>query len=131
MNVSERAKSVSAVFITFSGNCREALTHYQICFGGSLQFETFETPGFTAAPVVIGSFFSDRIVIYGSDLVHLEGRIIGNYMAVFVHCSTAYERQTIIEKLGSKNECANRITDHSQKLLEITDSFGVRWIMAV
>src|SRR5690606_39451497 len=32
---------VSAVFITFSGNCKKALTHYQSCFGGDLQFELF------------------------------------------------------------------------------------------
>jgi PhnB protein len=125
-------KFVSAVFITFSGNCKEALTYYQTCFGGSLQFQTFETEwqGHTETPVVIGSLFSDKIIIHGSDLVHNEGRILGNYMAVFLHCRTVDERQALIEKLEVKKEHAT-IDYKAHKLVEIIDIFEVRWILAV
>lgn len=125
-------KFVSAVFITFSGNCREALTYYQTCFGGSLQFQTFETEWHRHAekPVVIGSLFSDKIIIHGSDLVHNEGRILGNYMAVFLHCRTVNERQVLIEKLEIKKEHA-AIDYKGHKLVEIIDIFEVRWILAV
>ena len=37
----DKEKLISAVFLTFSGNCKKALTFYQACFGGTLQFETF------------------------------------------------------------------------------------------
>ncbi|TYR34726.1 glyoxalase [Sphingobacterium phlebotomi] len=133
MIVPNARKYVSAVFITFSGNCREALTYYQTCFGGSLQFETFEKEGLsvTEKPIVIGSLFSDRIIVHGSDLVHNEGRILGNYMAVFLHCKTVEERQAVIEKLRRGKEHPTIIDDDSQKLVEIIDIFEVRWILAV
>ncbi|MES2419108.1 MAG: glyoxalase, partial [Bacteroidota bacterium] len=94
-------KLISAVFITFSGNCKKALTFYQTCFGGLLQFELFEKelPGYPEMPVVNGSLVSDRIVIHGSDLIHNEGRKLGNYMAIFLHCKNTAERKTLIEKL--------------------------------
>lgn len=133
MTIPNARKYVSAVFITFSGNCREALTYYQTCFGGSLQFETFEKEelSVTERPVVIGSLFSDKLIIHGSDLVHNEGRILGNYMAAFLHCQTVEERQTLIEKLERGKEYHTIIDDENQKLVEIIDIFEVRWILAV
>lgn len=126
------AKLVSAVFITFSGNCRKALTYYQTCFGGKLQFETFEQKlqGYSDTPVMSGSLVSDRIIIYGSDLVHEEGRILGNYLSIFLQCRNMEERQILIEKLriNKHNIC---ITDESQTLIEITDTFDVRWMLSV
>ena len=74
-------KVTSAIFITFSGNCIKALRFYQSCFGGTLQFETFGKEllqEYTEIPVVSGSLVSDGIIIHGSDLVHEEGRKIGN-----------------------------------------------------
>lgn len=126
-------KPVSAVFITFSGNCRDALTYYQTCFGGSLQFEAFETEwrDCSGKPIVIGSLFSDKIIIHGSDLVHNEGRIVGNYMAVFLHCGTVDQRQVLIEQLEFRKEYPAIIDYAGQKLVEINDSFDVRWILAV
>ena len=79
-------KVKSAIFITFPGNCKMALTFYQSCFGGKLIFETIESPGLPVLPVICGSLVSDNLVIHGSDLVHDEGRIPGNYMAVFLQC---------------------------------------------
>src|SRR4051794_10531243 len=91
-------KLVSAIFITFSGNCRRAFTFYQTCFGGTLQFETFEKElqGYTEIPVVSGSLISDSIIILGSDLVHNEGRTLGNYISIFLHCKNTYDRKELI-----------------------------------
>ena len=100
-------KIKSAIFITFPGNCKKALTFYQACFGGKLQFEIFENKfrGFTEMLVISGSLVSDRIIIHGSDLVHNEGRKLGNYMSVFLHCKSIEDRKELIEKLepGKKN----------------------------
>jgi PhnB protein len=121
-------KFVSAIFITFSGKCKEALTFYQTCFGGTLQFQTFEKelPDYIEKPVVSGSLVADNMVIHGSDLVHNEGRIIGNYMAMFIQCATASARKELIEKL-SKNSFS--ISDDDEKLIEIVDAFDVRWVL--
>lgn len=123
----------SAIFITFPGNCKKALTFYQACFGGKLHFVIFEKQlqSFSAMPVISGSLISDRIIIHGSDLVHDEGRIPGNHMSVFLHCKNAYGRKALIEKLaiGRKNLFMKHSDD--QKLIELTDAFDVRWVLGV
>ena len=125
--------NMCAIFITFPGNCKKALTFYQSCFGGLLQFETFEKElqGYTELPVVSGSLVAERIIIHGSDLVHNEGRKVGNYMSVFLHCKNIDDRQLLIEKLTlDKKKLAGK-NDDDQKLIEITDAFDVRWVLGV
>ncbi|MGV3762570.1 glyoxalase [Parapedobacter sp.] len=124
---------MSAIFLTFSGNCKKALTYYQTCFGGRLQFEMFERApqGFADTPVVSGSLISDRIVIHGSDLVHNEGRTLGNYMAIFLPCKNADDRGLLIEKLGLNARDTVAADNDDQKLIEITDVFDVRWVLGV
>lgn len=123
-------KLVSAIFITFCGNCKEALTYYQTCFGGSLLFEIFEKelPGYAELPVVSGSLVADGITIHGSDMVHNEGRIVGNYMAIFIKCANADARKVLIEKLGFNND-STLARDYDEKLIEIVDAFEVRWAL--
>jgi len=126
-------KLISAIFITFSGNCKKALSFYQTCFGGLLQFETFEKElqCFTEQPVVSGSLVSDRIIIHGSDLVHNEGRKLGNYISVFLHCENTFDRNELIEKLKFGKKYPFVENDNDQKLIEITDVFDVRWVLGV
>ncbi len=133
MNTPNHGKFVSAIFITFSGNCRKALTYYQTCFGGALQFETFEKElaGYTEMPVVSGSLVSDSIVIHGSDLVHDEGRTLGNYMSIFLHCKNTDDRQALTEKLEFNKEHLFASRNADQKLVEVTDAFDVRWVLGV
>ena len=128
----ENHKVVSAVYITFSGNCNTALHFYQQCFGGLLQIATLdeELQGFPEMPVVSGSLVSEKIIIHGSDLVHEEGRKLGNHIAVFLHCENAQVRNALIDNLGSdKNNLITNMED--QKLIEVTDAFGVRWVLGV
>lgn len=127
------ARLTSAIFVTFSGNCKKALTFYQSCFGGQLHFEYFpvELKGYTETPIVSGSLISDRIVIHGSDLVYDEGRRLGNYIAVFLHCKDMDDRRQLVEKLDSQRKRIFKgIFDKSQ-LIEITDAFDVRWILGI
>jgi uncharacterized glyoxalase superfamily protein PhnB len=122
-------KLTGGVFITFAGNCKKALTFYQTCFGGTLHFETFdkELQGYKEKPVISGSLVSDNIVIHGSDLVHNEGRKIGNYLSVFLPFKNTDDRKALIKKLQPDNK--NLLTD--QQLIELTDAFDVRWILSV
>lgn len=125
-------KMMSAVFITFSGNCKKALSFYQSCFGGLLQFESFGEVinGYAGMPVVRGSLVSDRIVIHGSDLVHNEGRKLGNHMAIFLPCKSTGERKELLVKMVFDNGNFP-VNDDEQKLIEITDAFDVRWILGI
>ncbi|HQA75031.1 MAG: hypothetical protein R2805_06810 [Flavobacterium sp.] len=118
----------SAFFITFNGNCKEALSFYQSCFGGELHIDTFTTPmnGLTETPVITGFLTSNIITIYGSDLVADNGRRIGNFMAIYVHCTNHKERLSYLEKLAPKPQLYV-----SEKLIEITDVFDVVWLFGI
>jgi uncharacterized glyoxalase superfamily protein PhnB len=124
---------VSGIFITFSGNCKKALTFYQSCFGGRLHFEIFDKklPGYPEIPVISGSLVSDSIVIYGSDLVHNEGRNIGNYLSVFLKCKNAEHRRVIIKKLENVHKTQPVRNYEEQRLVEIRDAFDVRWVLGI
>ena len=125
-------KLTGGIFITFAGNCKKALTFYQTCFGGTLHFETFdkELPGYKEKPVISGSLVADNIVIHGSDLVHNEGRKIGNYISVFLPFKNADDRKLLIDKLRG-NSLLSTSNDKEQKLVEITDAFDVRWVLGI
>lgn len=123
----------SGVFITFSGNCREALTFYQNCFGGILHFEMFDSmPGENPdLPVVSASLTSQSIVIHGSDMVYDEGRKTGNHVAVFLMCRNTSERMILVNKLTARPNPVPVAGNEQDKLMEVTDVFDVRWILAV
>lgn len=115
----------------FFGNGKEALMLYQSCFR-KLHFETFdeELDDYAERPVIRGALVSDSIVIYGSDLVHDEGRKIGNYLSVFLPCKDAGHRNALIAKLKPVAGPAT-IDNKDQQLIEITDAFDVRWVLSV
>lgn len=123
----------SSVFITFPGNCKAALTFYQGCFGGMLHFELFEKAldDFAAAPVIIGSLISERIIIHGSDLVHDEGRRIGNHISIFLPCKNVHERKAFEEKLAVSSGLLKAKDHETQGLIEVTDLFQVNWILGL
>jgi len=122
----------SGVFITFSGNCRRALTFYQSCFGGTLHFDRLDKKinGFSELPIVSASLTSPSVVIYGSDLVHDDGRKIGNYLSVFLPCTNVIDRGRLVTKLAAGRQAVlgNNETD---QLVEVTDIFDVRWILGI
>ena len=122
----------SGVFITFPGNCRKALTFYQTCFGGTLQFDMFDraVSGNAEIPIVSASLIAPHLVIYGSDLVHDEGRKVGNYVSVLLPCQSVAIRKELVKKLSRSDRSilGNRDQD---KLVEVIDSFDVRWILTL
>jgi len=125
-------KVVSAVFITFSGNCKKALTFYQSCFGGELQVESFEKELHPAKEIVVsGSLLAEGITIHGSDLVHNDGRKLGNYISVFFGCKDQHERRKLIKKLTGNKKNLFDGTNDDQKLIELTDAFDVRWVLGI
>lgn len=123
----------NGVFITFSGNCRKALTFYQACFGGTLHFEMLENNicGTVDVPVVSASLNAPDILIYGSDLVHDEGRRIGNYVAVFLKCTNIAHRNRLVRKLVAGRLSSVIRNNKEDKLIEVADVFDVRWILGI
>lgn len=123
----------SGVFITFSGDCRKALTFYQSCFGGSLDFDRLEKKinGYSELPIVSASLISPSVVIYGSDLVHDDGRKIGNYLSVFLPCTNVADRGRLVAKLAAGAGQPVLGNNETDQLVEVTDIFDVKWILGI
>ena len=123
----------AAIFITFTGNCKQALTFYQSCFGGLLQFESFGATlsGFPNQPVISGILTADRITIRGSDLVHNEGRVVGNHIAVYLHCEDAGFRWELYRKLVLSSHITLQLYDEELTIIEVIDRFDVRWLLRI
>ncbi|MGV3706498.1 MAG: glyoxalase [Arcticibacter sp.] len=131
MPTQNQEQPASGIFITFSGNCKEALTFYQTCFGGILHFDTFDEALYRPKkrPVLIGSLYSERITIHGSDLVHDCGRRIGNHLSIFIPCNDEDDRRILASKLNASRGILNRAYQE-QKLIEVTDGFDVTWVLS-
>lgn len=128
----QRSEKRSGIFITFAGNCKKALTFYQACFGGVLHFKMLDKviEEYNQIPVISGVLISDRLVIYGSDLVQDGGRKIGNHIAVFLSCQDLMDRRHLVQKLAFPGEREAKINDQD-RLVEIRDPFDVNWILGV
>jgi hypothetical protein len=63
--------------------------------------------------------------------VHNEGRKLGNYISIFLHCDNTYDRKELLKKLQSGKYFSNGGHDEDQKLIEVTDAFDVRWVLGV
>ncbi|MDB5086510.1 MAG: glyoxalase, partial [Mucilaginibacter sp.] len=69
-------------YLTFSGNCREAMTFYQQCLGGELVFQTIgESPLSEKMPKKMKDFIlhatltKGNLLLIGSDMVPETGLI--------------------------------------------------------
>lgn len=129
----EKHKIRSAFFITFNGNCRKALTLYQNCFGGTIYFNIFDgpIPGVEEPPVVSGVLTSEKVTVFGSDLVPNEGRRVGNYISIYIHCDDCNERLIYLKKLNENLQECSPLKYVEQKLIEVTDPFDVRWVFGI
>jgi|SRR5690606_7960345 len=121
-----------AVFITFSGNCKQALLFYQSCFGGNLKLEPFGKELLEDKEIIVsGSLYAEHITIHGSDLVHNEGRKLGNYISVYFGCKDREEREKLTEKLIADKKQLLELKYRDQSLVELTDAFEVRWVLGL
>jgi Uncharacterized protein conserved in bacteria len=67
-------------YLTFNGNCREAMTFYQICLGGDLSFQTVgesplsaKMPGRMKDCILQATLTNGALVLMGSDMVAGQG----------------------------------------------------------
>jgi PhnB protein len=122
----------SAVFLTFKGNCEQALKSYQKCFGGQLTIEYFDRKltGFEQKIILRAKLTSESFTIIGSDLGHNEGLKVGNNIAIYLNCRNVLERQHFINNLVSQEFLSKKETENSA-LVEIIDAFEVHWIFEI
>ncbi len=125
-------------YLTFSGNCKEAMHFYQKCLGGVLELQTVgESPMATQMPkemkdaILHGNLITGNIEIMASDMVGEKGLKSGNNVSLFLNCESEHQIEEMFLKLsekGSKNHLLEK-TFWGATFGDLTDQFGTHWLL--
>src|ERR1700704_1615138 len=85
-------------YLTFNGNCREAMTFYKECLGGELVLQTIgESPMAEKMPlqmkksILHSTLTRGNLVLMGSDIVSEKGLVKGNTVSLMLDCGSEEE----------------------------------------
>lgn len=125
-------------YLTFSGNCREAMNFYKECLGGELVLQTIgESPMADQLPaqmkesILHSTLQRDGITLMASDMVSENGLVRGNAVSLMLNCSSEKEIRTCYEKLSSGGKATHPLHDTFWGALfgDLTDKFGNNWLL--
>lgn len=129
-------------FILFDGNCMEAMTFYQECFGGELTLtKVSDTPMKEQFPqekhnrIIYGQLINDKIDLSATDWMaspNLEPKQ-GNTFSIYLTGETYDELKPVFDKLSIGADRDKRIYMELNNVPfgvygQLTDKYGVGWI---
>ncbi|MBT1700119.1 VOC family protein [Fulvivirgaceae bacterium PWU4] len=126
-------------YLTFNGNCREAMAFYRGCFGGTLTFQTVgELPGADQLPgpmkrfIVQATLVNDQLILIGSDMVSEQGLTTGNAISLMLRCSNEDELKAYYAKLlpGGTEIHTPENTYWGALFGVLQDRYGHQWLLS-
>ena len=85
-------------YLTFNGNCKEAMLFYKECLGGELYFQTVgESPMAEQMPkamkdcILHSTLSNGNVLLMATDMVSKNGIIKGNNLSLMVNCESELE----------------------------------------
>jgi PhnB protein len=125
-------------YLTFNGNCREAMLFYKHCLGGQLKLQTMgESPMAANLPegmreaIVHCTLVKDGFVLMGSDMVDDEGLKKGNNVSLMLDCSSETEIRELFENLSEGGTARHPVHSSFFGALfgDLTDKYGNQWLL--
>ncbi|HET8860322.1 VOC family protein [Marivirga sp.] len=125
-------------YLTFNGNCREAMTFYQECLGGELMLQPVEgSPMANQMPkgmkncILHSTLKTSDFVLMGSDITPESGLIKGNSHSLIIECNSESQIHELFEKLSEDGVRRNPIekTFWGAFFGTFTDKFGHNWML--
>lgn len=126
------------VYLTFNGNCREAMLFYRECLGGELSFQTIgesllsdDMPPTMRNTILHATLKKDNFMIMATDMVGDEGLIKGNAVSLMLHCASEKEARDRYVKLsrGGRQVQPLEINFWGALFGNLTDRFGNHWVL--
>lgn len=125
-------------YLTFNGNCREAMNFYKSCLGGDLAFQTVgESPLSDHMPeqmkdsILHATLTRGAMVLMGSDMVSQSGLVKGNAVSLSLQCTSEADIRSIYQQLSDGGH-----PDHPIELSfwgalfgDLTDRYGNHWLL--
>ena len=127
-------------FLSFNGNCREAMSFYQSCFGGELKLKYLgDSPDGEQMPqdmkelILHASLLSKHVQLFASDLGVEEGLSAGNRISLLFNTSHNRELLSAFKKLSKGAEITNPVSGNilNGEWATLTDRYMVQWIFCV
>lgn len=124
-------------YLNFDGNCREAMTFYQRCLGGTLEVMTMADSGFDLPPEAKERVMHARItdgaaLVMASDTM-MEGPPFqtGTNSFLNILCDTAEELDRLYAALaeGGTPTMPPHDAFWGDRFGMMTDRFGVQWML--
>jgi len=125
-------------YLSFNGNCREAMTFYHECLGGELSLQTIDgspladqMPAEMKACILHSSLQKDGLVLLASDMVGEEGLKRGNTVSLMLNCSNEAETRAFYASLSEGGAATHplEITFWGALFGGLTDKFGNHWLL--
>jgi PhnB protein len=125
-------------YLTFNGNCREAMVFYKKCLGGALFLQTVgESPAAKKLPVKMkkcilhAELNTGKMVLMGTDIVGDNGLLKGNNVSLVLSCKTEKQLFTCYKLLSEGGKQTHPLADTYWNALfgGLTDKFGNHWLL--
>lgn len=125
-------------YLTFGGNCREAMTFYKDCLGGELSLQTIgDSPMSDKMPaemkpyILHATLIKGSLVLMGSDMVSKKGLVSGNAVSLSLSCSSEDEIRNCYKLLSAGGTQDHALENSFWGALfgDLTDKFGNHWLL--
>ncbi|HTE24648.1 VOC family protein [Flavitalea sp.] len=125
-------------YLTFNGNCRQAMAFYQKCLGGKLTFQTIgESPMSEKMPkkmkdcILHATLSNGTLLLMASDIVSENGLNKGNAVSLTLNCGSEKEIRSCYKKLSTGGLATHPLEDTFWGALfgGLTDKFGNHWLL--
>lgn len=126
-------------YLTFGGNCREAMHFYKDCLGGELAIQTIgdspladKMPAAMKDCILHATLTNGSLILMGSDMVGEKGLQKGNAVSMAINCSSEEEIQSFYEKLsaGGTKDHALEQSFWGATFGDLTDKYGNHWLLS-
>lgn len=125
-------------YITFNGNCREAMTYYQKCLGGELLFQSIgESPKSDKLSkkmkdcILHSTLSNGSLLLMGSDMVGENGLLKGNAVSLMLNCASEKEIRACYKNLSAGGKPTHPLNKTHWGALfgGLTDKYGNNWML--
>lgn len=125
-------------FLTFNGNCLEAMTFYKDCLGGSLTFQTVGDSPLSEEMtqkmkdcILYCKLQNGSLLLTGSDMVSEYGLIKGNAISISLNSDSEIEIRNNFKKLSAGGVITEplKYNDSDVLLGGLIDKYGNSWLL--
>jgi PhnB protein len=122
-------------YLTFNGNCRQAMTFYKDILGGDLELMDFasspmEVPDEAKNYIMHAILTSNGVTLMASDTMPNQAVTNGNSVSLSINCQSVDEINHLFNSLSDGGEITMPLEDTfwGARFGMLTDKFGTCWM---